>query len=376
MHIDNINNVVNNSNECHPLKKSLKTGTRYYQDFKVIIEDILKHTEIFSNKEIETLLEEKLQLDGTFKIEKYYQGATELSVVYKIFKVSKEIKGKFEYEKCVNGTKKNIECLLFLDPYRINIEAKCPDLEDRGFNNQKKIVEEKNNITKNLEDRKSCNQKKKVVFMTAGRIPNREENDVRLKQLEENSQIEVVKVKNNDNKLKDFLQSAHNKFPDFRDENELNVLFVSLDDVNNIEQWWDYLHETEGLFTKKPFVEHNTFSRVDALIYTNLLYRHKNNEVIHGNAWDLDESFNLYMSNQFRQTCNKNHSKCKKRVNNFFLKYIKSLTSELCDFCKLCNCPSFLPSSHIISKFILKQEKDGKFYFSISNKQVRNKIRN
>lgn len=355
MNVNDIKTLIKSSNEGHPLKKSLNTKTHYYKKFEVIIDDILKSIGIFSESDMKNLLIEKLQLGKeNFKLETYYQGATELSIIYKIFKISTKQKGKFEYEKCVNETKKKIECFLCLNPYKVNIEAKCPVLKYPEYSHRK------------------C-----ITYIEAGRLPEYKGMFDKVKSIEEsNTEVEVKKIQNKDNTLKDFLQNAHSKFSDFRNENELNVLFVSLGNKFNIMQWWNYLYGNEGLLTASSFVEQQTFSRVDVIIYTNLLYRHRNNETINGNAWDLDDSFNLFMSNQFRQTCNRNHSDCKKEVHSFLLSHIKSLMNELCDFsnsrgktfiCEITDKESInLNNELIIPSFISELEKNGKFYFAKS----------
>ena len=158
--------------------------------------------------------------------------------------------------------------------------------------------------------------------------------------------VELLLGKNKDNTMKDFLQSAHGKFADYHNDNELNVLVVSLGDVHMIQEWWHYLHNHEGLLTHKPFIAHDTFSRVDVIIYTNLLHRHMNYKSIKGSAWLMNDSFNLFLSNQFRQGP-------KNDVHRFLIPHIPNYTERIRQYHVPGNAPQDLLESLKVASFVV-----------------------
>jgi len=295
-----IKSLVKQSSINHPLRKSMESGDNYYKDFERCLVGI---TNVLSEKEIKDLLHNKLQLGmSEYNSTGYYQAATELSVIDKFRSIPYD---DFQYEKPVRkGTKKNPECTLLKHPFIINIEAKSPVIPA--------VPTVKNE------------QNKGLIFKAAGRLPTYKSDYKTLKDDLENSgqDVELLLGKNKDNTMKDFLQSAHDKFADFRDDNELNVLVVSLGNAHMIQEWCHYLYNHEGLLTAEPFVEHDSFSRVDVIIYTNLLHRHMNSESIKGSAWMMDDSFNLFLSNPFRQGV-------KNDVHRFLIPYIPNYSKEI-----------------------------------------------
>lgn len=333
--LQSIKSLMAVTSDNNLLKKSYLGKTKYFKDFILLIESL---SQSMSDKELDDCLRNKLQLGkASFGKEAYFEAATELSVVSKIHSIPHD---SFTYEKPVkSGTKKNPECTITNGVYTVNCEAKCPRIPK---------IEEPDN-----------SDQKVLVMQSAGRVPAFFDQFAELKeQLESNDpNLKMVLGKNKDNTMKDFLQSAHEKFADFRDENELNVLFVSLDDVHNIQDWWNYLHQHQGLLTRQPFEIASSYSRVDVVIFTNLLFRHKNPDRINGSAWSLDESFNLFLSNGHRQAEKKN-------AHYFLIPHIQNFTEEM----KKYNVPGDVDKDILealkISWFVKeKLEKENNSYF-------------
>jgi len=299
--------LIKSASKDNPLRVSYEKSTSYYKDFMSVIA-CLKNE--ISKQEYSDIIQNKLFLGKKrTNLSQYYEFATELCILYKFLCIPHVC---FKYEQPVtNLSKKNPECTVYSDEFVINVEAKCPVLTDINFNDATKT--------------------NKIAFTSAGRLPEFEKEYQMLKTSieESNPNSEMQIVKNKDNTMKDFLQSAHGKFADFRNDKEINVLCVSLDDIKNIQDWFNYLYQNDGLLTIKPFVSHDTFSRVDVIIFSNLLFRHKNNERIYGNAWSIDESFVLFMSNQFRQGCKKEaHYYLKRFFNNSYTNELASYVVE------------------------------------------------
>ncbi len=274
-----IKSLMSGTNNLNPLKISYSKNSRYYNDFILVLSKISIY---LTEKEIRDLVVNKLQLSkSTYDQESYLEAATEISVIAKMASLPVD---SFVYEKPIRtSTKKNPECTIKSGKFTVNVEAKCPRIPELP---------------------KSENARQKILVMkSAGRVTdfNRQFQALKTQLEDTNPDLFMVVGKNKDNTMKDFLQSAHEKFADFRDENELNVLFVSLDDIHNIQDWWNYLHQNEGLLTLSTFELPSTFSRVDVIILSNLLFRHKNCTKIKGSAWNLDDSFALFLSSAHRQ---------------------------------------------------------------------------
>lgn len=331
-----IEELLKTTNDANPIKKSYLRRTRYYNDFRVVID---KLQSLLSESDVEDILTNKLQLSkAKYDKDTYFEAATEISVIYKIATIQNE---SFTYEKPIrSNTKKNPECTIHSSGFIINVEAKCPKLP---------MVEEPD-----------YDGQKVFVMKSAGRIPGYFTQFEELKRdIEGNNQdVKMVAGKNKDNTMKSFLQSAHEKFADYRNDNELNVLFVALDDIHNIQEWWYYLFENEGLFTPKPFEDPKTYSRVDVVVFTNLLYRHKNNENINGNAWLVDDSFNLFLSNGHRQGAKEN-------AHRYLLSYIKNHTEEIKKHKVEGSAPEYILEVLKVASYVREElEKNGIYYFN------------
>lgn len=331
-----IETYLESTNDANPIKVSFIQKSKYYLDF---VGTIPLLSSVLSDKDMEDIIINKLQLSKpAFDIDSFYEAATELSVILKMAQIPHN---RFSYELPVrSGTNKNPECTIESSGFIINAEAKCPRLPP---------------VPKPVDD-----EQKMLVMKAAGRVPDFFGQFEQLKNDLEatDKNLKMVVGKNKDNTMKDFLQSANEKFADYRNDDEINILFVALDDVHNIQEWWHYLFENEGLFTTTPFVDPRTFSRVDVVIYSNLLYRHKNRDIINGSAWNLDDSFNLFMSNRYRQGPKEN-------AHRYMLQFIKNFTEDMKKYKVPGDAPQYILEALQVAWFVKEElEKNrGQFYF-------------
>ena len=183
---------------------------------------------------------------------------------------------------------KDVDCGFVADGKTYSIEVKCPDYS----------------VKNTIDD---SNAFKIGAF---GRLTNFEEVVKNLQEAfnpETNPSVEpnkpLIKQQHMDNKLKDYLLSAHSKFKDSTTPNELNVLAVCCSDWTDMQKWFYYMYGYQGLFTKESFHPVDEYKNVDVVLLTNLYHRHhiyweKDKLEKH---WDFSKSFNLVFSNPFRQ---------------------------------------------------------------------------
>lgn len=86
-----------------------------------------------------------------------------------------------------------------------------------------------------------------------------------------------------DNKLKDYLVSAQSKFPDSTDDN-FNLLVISLCEIKDLDEWYNYLFASEGIFTQNSYVK-ELYNRIDAIALTDTVMGHINYGEV-PDAWD------------------------------------------------------------------------------------------
>lgn len=274
--------IFKNTSALNPLKISFIYDTRYFKDFVSLLVGISRK---MTEEDTKDLLYNKLQLNrNTFNENQYYQAATELCVIYHVFRLNEE---NFSYEKVVRDdvdpkTGKQPECTTETDEgFVFNVEAKSPE---RG----KK---------QNMEAGTEC-----IYVANVGRADTKEAAESQFNMLKNdlescNDNLKVFPKKSDDNKLKDYLYSAGEKFPPITGENEANVLFVSLNTVHEIQEYVNFLFFNKGLFTKSPFADIEKYTNVDMVVFTNSYYRQKNHDNINGCAWWLNEGFNFLTVN-------------------------------------------------------------------------------
>ena len=295
------------ADDKNPLKIAYDSQHIYYQNF---IEVLKEFENYLTEKELKELID-KVQLGSNFDYLRYLQFASEITVVYYILRYYN--KG-FKYEPIYNG-KKNPECSFEYKGKTINIEVKCPDLSS------KIDADQKDNIK-----------------IYPDRIPNEIYPDFK-KCLEdlmnkidlENSHYSGIKLeKRLDNKLKDYIISASNKFP-IDSNSYFNILAVSLEAIEDLDEWYSYIFGECGIFTDNSFVSEN-YNNVDAILLTTPGVGHyiwKNSKE---NVWKLEEYPNFLFLNPKKVENEDFYSK--NAISIFggltaeFLNYLKSLDNE------------------------------------------------
>lgn len=342
----NFEEIFTNTSELNPLKMSFIQDTGYFKDFVSLLVDLSRK---MTEEDTKDLLFNKLQLNrNTFNENQYYQSATELCVIYHVYTLNKT---NFNYEKVVRGdvdpkTGKQPECTTKTDEgFVFNVEAKSPE------RNTEKIPESESN---------------RIYVANVGRADTKDAAINQFNMLKNdlescNENIEVLPKKNDDNKLKDYLYSAGEKFPTKTNDNEVNVLFVSLDTVHEIQEYVNFLCFNMGLFTKSSFADIEKYKNVDLVVFTNSYYRQRNHDNINGCAWWLNDGFNFLTFNP--------HTNFKRKE-----KALSYFASNISNFNKQIECyrvpatpetPQDLLDSLRISSFVKQQleEKEGVYLF-------------
>ena len=193
----------------------------------------------------------------------------------------------FVYEPKLNSPK-DVDCGFSKNGKTYNIEVKCPDFS----------------IANNID---TANAFKISSF---GRLVNYNEIVGKIQEAfnpKMNPAVEpnkpLIKQQHMDNKLKDYLLSAHSKFKDTTDHDELNVLAICGAHWMDIQKWVFYMYGFQGLFTKDSFHPIDEYKNIDVVLLTNLYHRHHeywNKDKIE-HHWDFSKSFNLIFSNPLRQ---------------------------------------------------------------------------
>ena len=276
----------------HYLKIASDSKHEYLSELMDVLTQLQKK---LAQKEFKTIWNEKLLLNKqNFREKEFIQGACEIAVAN--YFSSKE---NFKIEVRVNpNNKKDVDCQFTSEGFTYNIEVKCASF------NAKEAVE-KSDFFK---------------FQTLGRLENKDDLISELsKALNEGlrNQGKSLKghaeLKNMDNNLKDFLESANQKFNTDCPESEINILLVGCNDPADIQSWIGYLFATDGLFTDDSYADVTKYQNVDLVIFTNLYYKHKNFfDKQTDKFWSLNHSLNLYFENPFR-----NQEK-REGVNNFY----------------------------------------------------------
>ena len=305
--VEILENKLKNTDKNNLLKIGFEKDLKYYKDFVELIEIFDKN---LSHKQMEDLLDNKLLLNKKFNGPHYLQSVSEIILIYYVLR---KYNDKFEYEPKYNG-KKNPECAFSYNDTLINIEVKCPDLTSS-------INSEKSNTLK--------------VYLPE-RIPNHNEivNDIKSIITDTNKEIKLEEKKRSDNKLKDYLVSASNKFPNKKEKN-FNILVISLDIISDLDEWYMYIFGQDGVFTNNSFIPKKEYENVDAILITNFMNAHRDicayNKT---NVWKMEEYINLLFLDPNKQNTEKGEFYAKYGIDMFgsitpmFLIFQKKLDDE------------------------------------------------
>lgn len=234
--------LVEQSAEEHPLKIAYRNKSSYFCNFADCM--IHLHKEL-DDKNCNNLLIDKLQLSKEyFHAEQYYEAATEFSVILFMYCIGHS---KFDYEAPQkNGTDKQPECAVTSKSGRKFIaEAKCP-------------------VQRNKMQNK--NDEKYMIFKSIGRADSKQGIKEFLDTMNKdfsNQNVNIIQEKSLDNTMLDFLQSASQKFSEIGSSDELNILFVALNDVQQIQDWVNFFCFNKGFFTSNSFAADEPYCYAD-----------------------------------------------------------------------------------------------------------------
>jgi hypothetical protein len=263
------------------------SATQYLSD----LEQALKLLAPYWNKKQEHALEADLQLAGdAFDEPKFLQAACETTIASTLARLYPE---SFVYEEEIKPPK-NVDCALERDGFKFNIEIKCPDFSVKHSIDGRSAFQA--GAFGRIDDYASIVESLQSDVFDAKNNPKAEPDKPLLKQ------------QHMDNKLKDFLLSAHGKFADNTSEEELNVLVVCCSDRMDMQKWFFYMYGQKGLFTPESYHPSNEYKNVDLVVLTNTYHRHHAYETKHKLAdhWNWEKSFNLIFSNPLRELAKEN----------------------------------------------------------------------
>ncbi|MCM3006323.1 hypothetical protein [Priestia koreensis] len=273
--IELIENLIINADEKHQLKQAYLNKHRYYTDF---IDAMAELKENLTNKEFENFLK-KFQFNKDYDRQRYLQTVSEVNVLYYVLRVHNN---SFRYEPKYNKGY-NPECSFEYRHKSMNIEVKCP----------------------NMEKRIAAEERDTLKIFSAERVPDYKSNVNDILELigsniENNGYSGLEELFRMDNKLKDFLKSAQDKFPISTNLN-FNILAISLEIISDMDEWYSYIFGENGVFTQRSFVEEE-YGNVDAILITTPACGHAGwccyGEV---NVWKLEETMSLLFLNPNRE---------------------------------------------------------------------------
>ncbi|MFZ2450317.1 MAG: hypothetical protein WAW36_07355 [Methylovulum miyakonense] len=267
------NHIKKIFNREHYLRKVCSSYDSYIDGLDDILNKLSKK---ISKNKLKELIDKKLQIGlKKFDESQYVQAACELTVMSEF--LDKDYI-EFRYENKVTPPK-DVDFTVVIDKCNYNIEVKCPVYNPENGGDDK------------------------ILCLFTNRAPTLEIKDEMIEpirsQLEKHGKT-VVEGKNNDNKLKDFLESTHAKVEN-SPLSDVNILVVCCDNALDMHIWRGYMFGFSGLFTENSFIDHSKFNKVDYVLLTNIYNRHKNfyeNSVI-SNHWKLSSSFNLLYPNRY-----------------------------------------------------------------------------
>lgn len=254
-----IENISQNASDIS-LINVLKMNNYYYDEFIHILMEFNKR---LSNHQIMNLLN-KFNLNKPFDNYSYIQHASELAVLkYIIDKFDRD----FLYEPTYDSPK-NPECSFKYNDKIINIEVKCP--------NYKKRDQQQNTNAINVM------------------IPERFYSKEKIDELCKIDGFELLSLL--DNKLKDFIEDSHKKFPTVSN-NYFNILLISLPSLCDIDEWYVYLFGDKGIFSKNSFIKKDLTNNIHAFVLSDVAKKHTLRSFNFQGNWKLDDCINLFLPN-------------------------------------------------------------------------------
>jgi len=299
--MNRIEEIIKNADESHILKIGLNKNLKYTNDFLEkfsILENRLRNAK--KENDLKKLLEEKLQLKQKYKQESYLQNATETAInIYFADKFD-----DFSYEAGNPNNKKDVDCKIKTNKYTYNIEIKSPTFEELRNDKDKNI---KVQLGHRFDDFNFIKNKAK---------------DLKILTPFDDKETGIL-LGQKENKLKQYLQETQEKIGiKNNDENIINILIVCLDIPCDFDNWYHYLYENQGLFTKDTFADRKTYEEVDILVFSNSTNYHRNYEDNRFSAWNYEKHFSICFINPLRRLEKRNG------IINFIENVIPNYTTE------------------------------------------------
>lgn len=295
-----IKNTDSKYNNMYKVDITSNNDDEYNNALTIMFNEICKKLDVKCVKK----LIDKLSIATKKQDHQFNEFASELIVLYYIIRKTNEYH-QFVYEPIYNG-KKNPECCFNLWGKTVNIEVKCPNLE-------KRILQEQDKST--------------LYVHAADRLPD----DIFevITDLSNDTNIPLALAPRLDNKLKDYLISANNKFP--KDDRYINILIISLEIIKDMDEWYNYIFGDRGVFTKNSFVKED-YSKIDVIMLTNIGVSHQITTETGdpSKRWYMEEYLNLLFPNPETFTTT-NCEFFEEKILNFF----PNVTYEFFNYCKM-----------------------------------------
>lgn len=317
-----------NKNSNHILFKN--KNSNYYRDFFNSFKYIQGSIDLNNNKQWKNF-KNRLQLMGNYNEFVYLQNISEIMLWILC------LRNKFDFhleKKMSIENNTDVDVQIIKDGVTFNIEVKCPQFDIR-----------KESVL-NLQNAFRTTSKKQTDYT----LKIIKEDISKNSDTEDTIYNEISISKMHDNKLVDYLKSGHKKFPDVSD-GMLNIVMVSVRSTD-MQSYWEYLFNGySGLFTDKSFCNINEYSKVDAVLLTNMLEGHCNPSEEY-DAWNLENYCNLLCLNPRNIYNGKLSNKHKVFLDNFpnstcqfeeyYLKFLKSIEKELAPDLELLLFPHYM----------------------------------
>lgn len=271
---------IKNGNSGYPLTDAYNTNHRFYSDFI----EMMDYFKAKLSKSQYSDIEKKILSGSSQDEQSYLQCMCELSVIYYVMRKCC-LSDSFKYEPKYNGGY-NPECASDYNGKTINIEVKCPNMCKRmGIESHDTL---KLSFAERIPD--EFNYKSIINNLTQVLMPSLQ-----------NSQYSGIEaVPRLDNKLKDYLEHSQKKFP-FGD-NYFNILVITLETTQDLDEWYGYLLGDNGAFTSNSYIKSN-YERVDAVLLCTPVCGFKRwKQYTDINIWKLEETINLLILNP-REEC-------------------------------------------------------------------------
>lgn len=306
---------INDTN--HPL---YDMNTKYFKDFQKILK--LADNNL-SGKYLKRIIS-KFNSCINYEPYNYAQEAVELSFIAHILR---KYNDEFQYEPKYNE-KKNPECSFKCGDRIINIEVKCPDCT-KFYNN----IKDKNILIK---------------------LPNRFFPKEKIEELNDINCNDVGIVDLLDNKLKDYVESAHAKFPSDNDK-YFNILIIGLPNIDMIDEWLYYITGICGLFEKENFIPKEYLSNIHAIMLSDVAENHLHEIDDRKDNWDILNNVNIVLKNLYTKFSSENDViKCRE----FFDKYVEDMFGK---YTKLYNEFLLIMKNQSNHDFITMSQKEYSF---------------